>query len=171
MLLSKNNDKYTIISNIIDEAFFMALNPHHIQIDTLPASNYGFYIKIDDEYEVDAERELATLKIETIAKLENKFNKLFENGIFTSSLGFEVNNRRSGNKNDKDNVESLIALGIDPINFRDANGNFHNLSQAELSTLDLEMIQDGLGKYQWKWTKEAEVDMADTFVAVQNIEI
>jgi len=102
-------------------------------------------------------------------EIVKSFNKEFINRAFTSSLGFLVDNRRSGSKFDKDNVKSLIDLGADPVQFKDADGVIHSLTQAELQTLHTEMIQDGLGLYQKKWTLEGQVEAATTIAELEAI--
>jgi len=97
------------------------------------------------------------------------FEKEFTNRTFTSSLGFNVDNRRSGSKFDKDNVKSLIDLGADPVQFKDADGVIHSLTQAELQTMHTEMIQDGLGLYQKKWTLEGQIEAATTIAELEAI--
>ncbi len=84
-------------------------------------------------------------------------------------MGFPVDNRRSGDKFDRDNVESLIALNTDPVTFKDSNGDFHSLTLADLSILKTEMIQDGLAIYQKKWTLESQINNATTIEELEAI--
>lgn len=110
---------------------------------------------------------LAIIKMIKQKELSDKFDEQFLNGSFQSSLGFRADNRRSGNKNDKDNVQGLIDLGI--TTFKDATGNFHTLTLAQLGTLKNEMIADGLGKYQKKWTFEAQIATSTDKTALESL--
>ncbi len=96
-------------------------------------------------------------------EVSEKFLQMFKSGTFVSaSLGFEVDNRRYGKDNDKDNVESLIyKLSSMPtgttIQFKAVDG-FHDLTLSQLDSLKKEMIADGLSKYEWKFQKENEIN-------------
>jgi hypothetical protein len=155
-----------------DEDQYVELNSGFIKVDDLPYSASGYY-KYDEDNNiiVDNDKELDTLKLERMDEILVKFDELMFYGTFDCSLGFRADNRRGEGKDDKDNVQSLIDLGNEPVYFRDADNQFHALSIEELSTLKQEMIQDGLGKYQWKWNKENEVMSAATIADLQAIEI
>jgi len=161
------------IGDANDEQAFIELNDGFIYVEDLPYSASGYYkYGIDGEtILVDDDKELNTLKLERMDEILIKFDELMFQGTFTSSLGFEADNRRGGGKDDKDNIQSLIDLGNEPVYFRDSNDNFHQLTIEQLQTLKQEMIQDGLGKYQWKWNKEAEVMGASSIEDLNNIEI
>lgn len=105
---------------------------------------------------------LKKLKGRKLNDVKNKFTEEQGKRIFTSSLGFKVNNRRSGGSFDKDNVQSLIDLETSPINFRDADNQFRLLTTEQLETIKTEMIQDGLGLYQKKWNFENSINTATT---------
>ena len=155
-----------------DEDQFLELNPGFIKVSELPYSVSGYYkydenqnIIVNDIYELES---LKNLRMEEVA---TKFDELMFNGVFESSLGFTADNRRGDGKDDKDNVQSLIDLGHEPIYFRDADSNFHALTTEDLILLKQEMIQDGLLKYQWKWDKEAEIMNATKISDLLNINI
>lgn len=99
-------------------------------------------------------------KQEALGFILQWFEEQFKTGSFVSSLGFRVDNRRYGDKNDRDNVSGLLKLGI--TTFRDSDGNFHNLTTEQLTLLEQEMIQDGLMKYQMKWQHEAMIAIKET---------
>ncbi len=101
-------------------------------------------------------------KITRPLAISQAFSAEFTNRVFASSLGFNVDNRRSGTKFDKDNVQSLIDIGQEPVTFKDADGNYHQLSLTELSTIKTEMIQDGLGLYQKKWNLGQQIEVSTT---------
>ena len=175
MILRVENDNLIDIDVgfMNDEQAFVEMNPEFIYVEELPYSASGYY-KYDTDGEtiiVDEERELQARKRERMDEILIKFDELMFYGTFTSSLEFRADNRRGDGKDDKDNVQSLIDLGNEPVYFRDADNEFHSLSIDELRTLKQEMIQDGLSKYQWKWNKESEVMSAENIDDLNDVEI
>ena len=124
------------------------------------------YFNDDGTSEVSFIGTLEDNKAEAAQYVLQWFEEQFKTGTFTSSLGFRVDNRRYGDKNDRDNVSGLLKLGI--TTFRDADGNFHNLSIEQLTTLEQEMIQDGLMKYQIKWQHEQAIQQCGDVQSVWN---
>lgn len=101
-------------------------------------------------------------KIEAKELVSEWFSSEFQYGTMISSLGFTVDNRRYSDKNDKDNLAGLIKLNIPQAYYKDTNGETHLLTRDQMILLEQEMIADGLGKYQQKWTREAIIDGATT---------
>ena len=145
------------IKTNISEDDFISTNSGFVLVQDLPFSISGYYIFDGTNYTSDESKDLEELKNQRMDEIVNKFNDLMLSGTFESSLGFTADNRRGDGKDDKDNVNSLIELGQEPVFFRDHDNQFHSLLIADLTTLKQEMIQDGLSKYQWKWNKENEV--------------
>ena len=111
------------------------------------------------------------LKERKLNDVKNKFNEMKQTRKIKSSLGFYVDNRRDGMHFDKDNIESLIALNVSPINFKDVDGKFHSLTLNDLKDIRMEMIQDGLAMYKQKWTLEAKINNAKTIDNLNDIVI
>lgn len=155
------------------EEDFVGLNPDFIIESNVPYSLSGYYIYDEDgtTIVVDPIKELQELKATKMNDILYKFDDMMFHGQFDCSLGFRTDNRRGDGKDDKDNVASLIDLGNEPVYFRDSNNGFHVLSLADLTLLKQEMIYDGLGKYQWKWTKENEVMSTATCVELEQVKI
>ena len=87
----------------------------------------------------------------TIKLLEIDRNFHAEFGIHkltSASLDITFDNRRLGDLNDKDNVQSLIDLAAEPAYIKDSSGNGHGLTIAQLQALKIEMIRDGQAIYQ-----------------------
>ena len=164
MILRQLSDtEFKLVEVGIDEDQFVQNNTGFIKVEELPFSVAGYYLKqADNSFITDEAKDLEELKNQRMDEILNKFNDLMFSGTFESSLGFTADNRRGDGKDDKDNISSLIDLGQEPVYFRDHDNQFHSLTIAELTTLKQEMIQDGLGKYQWKWGKENEVMSAAT---------
>ena len=161
MILRIKGDDLILVENIPDDMQdqFVSKNTGFIKIDyELPFSISGYYkYNNDNVIIVNMEKDLEALKLQRMAEIDDKFEDLLNYGTMNSSLGFTVENRRGNNKDDKDNVSSLIDLGNEPVYFKDHDNQFQSLTLDNLRTLKQEMIQDGLQKYQWKWQKEAEV--------------
>jgi len=152
------------------EELFMEMNPEFIQTNTVYSVS-GYYTQVNGVIEVNLQKELEVLKAQKMELVSLKFDSLMAGGNFDCSLGFNVDNRRGDGKDDKDNVNSLIDLGNEPVYFKDTTNSFHALTIADLKTLKQEMIQDGLGKYQWKWTKQNEIMQATTIQELEAITI
>ena len=127
-----------------------------------PGDDYYYYFgQFLEKLEIIKERKLL--------ELNEEFSKQFQYGQFVSSLGFKVDNRRYGDKNDKDNIQSLMDLDINV--FKDADGNFHNLTLEQLQIIKNEMAGDGLKKYQIKWYFEGLIQATDDPVLLEEIVI
>ncbi len=173
MILRIDGDNLILIKEeyIEDEDLFVELNPEFIKVDTLEYSISGFYKYDGASIVTNPEKDLIELQNQKMQEVQDKFNDLMYEGTFESSLGFTADNRRGGGKDDKDNVSSLIDLGQEPVYFKDSDNQFQALTTADLQTLKQEMIQDGLGKYQWKWSKETEIMSTTLIVDLNSIEI
>lgn len=109
---------------------------------------------------------LKAAKEAALQRVKNGFENEFSIHKFTSSLGFECDNRRYGSKNDKDNLQSIIDLaeanGDSAIMWVDAAGVEHTLTLADAKTLKNEMSADGLAQYHKKWQLESDIEAAVT---------
>jgi len=159
--------KVTLPQNTTETAF-IEMNPEFIQAPDLYSIS-GYYQNTTGTIEVNLQKELEVLKTHKMNLVSSKFDDMMAEGSFDCSLGFNVDNRRGGGKDDKDNVGSLIDLGNEPVYFKDTANNFHVLTIADLKILKQEMIQDGLGKYQWKWTKQNEIMQSTTIQELEAI--
>jgi len=90
------------------------------------------------------------------------FEREFKYRAFVSSLGFNCDNRRYGSKNDRDNLQALIDIEVEPILWKDADGVDRSITLADAEVLKKEMAIDGLSRYQIKWVKEKSIDAALT---------
>jgi len=175
MLLRKKGINYFLIENLkLDESGedeFIKMNPEYEKVTNLPFSTSGVYRKINNVFIVSEEHEMKSLLDLKLSQVEDIFDTMMFSGVFTSSLGFPVDNRRSEGKNDKDNVQSLIDLQLSPVYFKDSNNEFHELTIQDLETIKMEMVQDGLAKYQWKWAKQQELAAAQSLQELENIVI
>jgi hypothetical protein len=109
---------------------------------------------------------LAQNKEEALEIVKNRLEEDLKTRVFNSSLGFPVQNRRFETKNDLQNIDSLIFVGV--AFYRDANDVNQEVTLQDLNTIKAEMIQDGLAMYQAKFDKEARINLATTKEAVWN---
>jgi hypothetical protein len=123
--------------------------PTGVDGDTYAQNYIAKYIKTFEE--------LAAMKAEEI---KSAFESAAMYGRFTSVLGFDVDARRGGVKNDLQNIEVLIDIGA--TEFRDANNIVRNVTTSDLATIKTEMQQYGMSLYAHKWDLEAELENAET---------
>ena len=166
IILSETGVLIAPVDNINDPDYQAFLtwqqNGGELTITDSPGENYEFIAGVWS-------LKLDYLKEQKLLDLSIAFDNEFNFGSFTCSLGFRVDNRRYGNKNDKDNIQGLIDLGITI--FKDADGAFHNLTPTELITIKNEMIGDGLSKYQTKWYFEGLIQAAQDEETLNSIQI
>lgn len=110
-----------------------------------------------------------TAKLEELNTIAHKFDDALvcEEMIITSSLGFKANaDLRSQN-----NIAGLINAGVEPVQYCDAENQFHSLTLENLKTLQQECIALGLSLYQQKWVYRNQINSATTVDKVNAIEI
>lgn len=83
------------------------------------------------------------------------------NKFFSAALNADVDNRRDSDHNDIQNIDMLISKGVEPVSFKDADGEFvHGVTLANLEALKLEMIDNAFDVYQQKWLWEERIKAA-----------
>lgn len=173
MILKIIENQFKLIGDSYDDEEFLSMNPTgFVSVESLPESVSKMYIKdAEGNYIVDEMAEFICIQKKKFIEIEKGFTTLLSGGSFMCSLGFEIDNRRYDEKDDKDNVQSLISLNLESTSFKDTDGVIHQVTTTDLQTMMQEMIMDGLGKYQWKWTKEYMVYSATTIEQLNGIEI
>lgn len=110
-----------------------------------------------------------TTKLEELNTIAHKFDDALvcEEMIITSSLGFKANaDLRSQN-----NIAGLINADVEPVQYCDAENQFHSLTLENLKTLQQECIALGLSLYQQKWVYRNKINSATTIDELKAIEI
>jgi hypothetical protein len=114
--------------------------------------------------------------IKNIKKNEivSSFETEFQNGHFPStSLGIEVDCRRTMTKNDKQNVEGLISnmtrKGKSKINYVGYSEICPNVTKEMLTNLVGEMEDYVLGLYEKKWILQTQIENTSNIEEVKNI--
>lgn len=71
------------------------------------------------------------------------------------------------------NMEALLTLmqvgGQASMLIRDYNNGFHNLTVAQIQQIHIELLMNGMGAYQVKWTAEAQIQAASTLAEIDAI--
>lgn len=114
--------------------------------------------------DAQAKQLINTARDNALQRISQGFINSMQNGtMLSTTIGIEVDNRRYMDKNDKDNLQSLIDLNVYPFTWVGVGGATYDIldSTTALALRD-EMINDGLAKYQRKWLREQEVATADT---------
>ena len=114
------------------------------------------------------------IKSAKINEIISTFENELQTGHFLStSLGIEVDCRRSSSKNDKQNVEGLISnmtrKNKTKINYVGYTEICPNVTQAQLTELVAEMEDYVLGLYEKKWVLQTQIENASTIDEVKNI--
>lgn len=110
-----------------------------------------------------------TAKLEKLNTIAHKFDDALvcEEMIIVSSLGFKANaDLRSQN-----NIAGLINAGTEPVQYCDAENQFHSLTIENLKTLQQECIALGLSLYQQKWVYRNKINSATSIDELKAIEI
>lgn len=112
--------------------------------------------------------ELKASKLSDITAITSRFDNQLVNTdmIINSSLGFKVNaDLRSQN-----NIRGLIAVGIEPVNFIDANNQVQSLTIEQLNTLLNECALNGQSLYLQKWSYKAQIEACKSIEELNAIE-
>lgn len=121
-----------------------------------------------------ANNNLEMAKAAQVITITSAFDKEIESGHFMSTtLGIEVDCRRSSTKNDKQNVEGLISnisrnskSTVDYVGYSEIKTG---VTKAQLEVLVAEMEDHVLALYEKKWIKQSEIQLATTIEQVKAI--
>jgi len=103
---------------------------------------------------------LESNKLEALSIVSEWFLSKMKYNVLQTSVGFPIDNRRYGDKNDLENMRSLRDLGVTTI--RGSDGIMHTVTTTELNTIIQEMQVDGLSGYQTKWIIEDAINSKTT---------
>lgn len=126
------------------------------------------------EAEPTIKNNLDLAKQHAISQIKGSFKQAFENGHFISnSLGIEVDCRRNGDDNDKQNVEGLISNmtrnSKATVNYTGYSEIKTGVTKTQLEELVAEMEDHVLSLYEKKWMKQLEIQSATTIEEVKAI--
>ncbi|MDD4556986.1 MAG: DUF4376 domain-containing protein [Alphaproteobacteria bacterium] len=153
-----NNENQAELGYEAYEAYYLGIGFAYEEVEQ--AYNGNWYLKGYAPL-----KPLEELKAEKLSEIKQAFNNEQESGYITSSLGFEVDATRRS----KDDVESLLYVNVFPVQFRDYNNEFHELTKEQAEVLKREIITYGLSIYQKKWTLEEAIKNVTTIEEVEEV--
>lgn len=113
--------------------------------------------------------ELKSEKLSELTSITSKFDNQLVNTdmVIKSSLGFSINaDLRSQN-----NLRSLIAVGVEPVNFVTADNSMKSLTLEQLNVLLNECTLNSQSLYLQKWGYKAQIENAQTKEELEAIDL
>ena len=151
-----NGSEWEIIADYRNKTYYIGTEQYEMkELGDLP--NGATFEPIKPEKSLS---ELKTEKLEELSRIISKFdNQLVNNEmIVKSSLGFAVNaDLRSQN-----NLRGLISVGVEPVNFVDAENIARSLNLEQLNTLLNECALNGQNLYLQKWSYKSQIESSQT---------
>jgi len=149
----------------VESATALETNDFQILRELSPVFENGVYHQVFEVSDIplDDAKELKT------SEIKHAFDKEFRDGKVESSLGFVTDCRRSDTKNDRENLQLRIDAGIFPINWKDAEGIDHPLTEVEAKKLSSEMGAEVLKRFEKKWSLQKSIEDATNVSQLQEI--
>ena len=88
-----------------------------------------------------------------------------------SFLGFEINADEKANRNISSLIIALEATGHETVRFCAYDNSFHDVTLAQLKTMQLEIIANAQMIYQKKWVLREQINLAGTIEELDAIAI
>ena len=113
---------------------------------------------------------LAELKAVRLDELNATFEIASNHAHCPSSIGFEINADEAANRNISSLIIAMEATGQETVQFCAYDNSFHEVTLAQLKTMQLEIIANAQAIYARKWVLREQINSAETIEAL-NIEI
>ena len=149
------------------------------KIQVLDSQGYPLYIYEDSQLIPVTEDQrfkfhIEGYKLEKLSQIDRDFTSAIESGkLMSVVLGIEIDCRRGGRNNDKQNVDGLIDLmtesGMAEIEFVGVSATKPKTTIAMLEKVKTEMSKFVYDQYQKKFALEKQVEQAKTIEAVEAI--
>lgn len=114
---------------------------------------------------------LEEVKTKKLEELRTAWLAAEENGVVQSSLGFPIDATERSNRDIDGLIKEMEASGGEKTLFCDAVNVFHEVTLADLKTMQLEVIRHGQAIYARKWELRTAIEGAETAEAVESVEI
>lgn len=114
---------------------------------------------------------LEEARAEKLAELNAAFIEASETAHCMSSVGFEINADESANRNISSLIVAMEAFGQERVQFCAFDNSFHEVTLAQLKTLQLEIIANAQAIYQRKWSLREQINTAETVEELEAIVI
>lgn len=108
------------------------------------------------------QRPLEEARTEKLDELNGAFTKTSQTAHCTSSLGFEINADETANRNISSLIIAMEAGGNETVQFCAYDNRFHEVTLAQLKTMQLEIIANAQAIYQQKWALRERINSAET---------
>lgn len=106
-----------------------------------------------------------------LTELDTAFITASETAHCLSSAGFEINADETANRNISSLIIALEASGQETVRFCAWDNGFHEVTHAQLKTMQLEIIANAQAIYQQKWVLRERINEAETVEELDAIEI
>ena len=127
----------------------------------------------EEELTLKAQQKLEGIINMKLGEISSIFENEMMNGVVDTGLGWNIDARRSGTKNDLQNMETLeivmIANSQTETTIKDADGNLQLTTITELNTIIQTMRFAALTRYTKKFDLEAQILASTTIEDVENI--
>ena len=118
-----------------------------------------------------ADLKLAELKAVRLNELNATFEIASNHAHCPSSIGFEINADEAANRNISSLIIAMEATGQETVQFCAFDNSFHEVTLAQLKTMQLEIIANAQAIYARKWVLREQINAAETIEALNGIEI
>ncbi len=95
-----------------------------------------------------------------LAELNAAFTTASETARCLSSAGFEINADETANRNISSLIVAMEATGEETVRFCAFDNRFHDVTLAQLKTMQLEIIANARTIYEMKWKIRERIDNA-----------
>ena len=95
-----------------------------------------------------------------LAELNAAFTTASETARCLSSAGFEINSDETANRNISSLIVAMEATGEETVRFCAFDNRFHDVTLAQLKTMQLEIIANARTIYEMKWKIRERIDNA-----------
>lgn len=110
-------------------------------------------------------------KGDLLLKLNNAFMNAEQNGVITSSAGFDIDANDRANRDLDGLATSMETAGTQTVMFCAADNTFHEVTLAQVKTMRLELIAHAQALYARKWQLRAAIEAATTTEELEAITI
>ena len=117
------------------------------------------------------EKPLEEAKTEKLNELATAFEKASKTAHCLSSSGFEINADETANRNISSLIVAMEATGGETVRFCAFDNCFHDVTLAQLKTMQLEIIANAQSLYRQKWTLRERIHAAQTLEELSEIDI
>ena len=125
--------------------------------------------RIIDFHFVDSSEAVESVRAKKLEELKAKFDEAGSEAHCTSSLGFEID---ANPVSDRDITGVLVVMDDETTTqFCDYYNTFHEVTKAEMQTIQREIVLNGQFLYEQKWRLRETINAAQTVDELEAIEI